>query len=321
MARRRKSTIPQYKRRRARSWPRRIFGWMVKLVVAFFAISILWVLAYRFVPPPITITMIGDVFAGRGFDKDWMPISQIDRDMVRAAIAAEDSKFCTHNGFDFEAIEDAMKRNASGGRIRGGSTISQQTAKTTFLWNGGGYARKGVEAWFTFLIENLWGKRRIMEVYLNNAETGIGTYGVNAGSQRYYGHDASAMSATEAARIAAVLPLPKKRGVVAPKGFTRRYGNTIAARINVVGRDGLDACIYEGATAPVDKAPPAVTAKPRPLPGEEYETTKPLPPLENVVSNVPAEATEPAETNAPAPINATEAAPPPEQPAEPANQL
>jgi len=321
MARRRKSTIPQYKRRRARSWPRRIFGWMVKLVVAFFAISILWVLAYRFVPPPITITMIGDVFAGRGFDKDWMPISQIDRDMVRAAIAAEDSKFCTHNGFDFEAIEDAMKRNASGGRIRGGSTISQQTAKTTFLWNGGGYARKGVEAWFTFLIENLWGKRRIMEVYLNNAETGIGTYGVNAGSQRYYGHDASAMSATEAARIAAVLPLPKKRGVVAPKGFTRRYGNTIAARINVVGRDGLDACIYKGATAPVDKAPPAVTAKPRPLPGEEYETTKPLPPLENVVSNVPAEATEPAETNAPAPINATEAAPPPEQPAEPANQL
>jgi monofunctional glycosyltransferase len=321
MTRRRKSTIPQYKRRRARSWPRRIVGWMVKLVVAFFVISILWVLAYRFVPPPITITMIGDAVAGRGLDRDWMPISQIDRDMVRAAIAAEDSKFCQHNGFDFEAIEDAMKRNASGGRIRGGSTISQQTAKTTFLWNGGGYARKGVEAWFTFLIENLWGKRRIMEVYLNNAETGIGTYGVNAGSLRYYGHDASAMSATEAARIAAVLPLPKKRGVVAPKGFTRRYGNTIAARINVVGRDGLDACIYKGTTAPVNKAPPAVTAKPRPLPGEEYETAKPLPPLENVVSNVPADATEPAETNAPAPINATEAAPPPEQPAEPANEL
>ena len=101
-----------------------------------------------------------------------MPISQIDRDMVRAAIAAEDSKFCSHHGFDFEAIEDAMKRNASGGRIRGGSTISQQTAKNAFLWNGGGYARKGVEAWFTFLIEHLWGKRRIMEVYLNLAETG-----------------------------------------------------------------------------------------------------------------------------------------------------
>ena len=118
-----------------------------------------------------------------------------------------------------------------GGRIRGGSTISQQTAKNAFLWQGGGYARKGAEAWFTFLIENLWGKRRIMEVYLNVAETGIGTYGANAGSQRYFGHDASAMSATEAARIAAVLPLPKKRGAVAPKGFTRRYGNTIAARV------------------------------------------------------------------------------------------
>ena len=105
MARRRKSTIPQYKRRRTRSWPRRIFGWVVKLVVAFFVISILWVVAYRFVPPPITITMIGDVFAGRGLDKDWMPISEIDRDMIRAAIAAEDSKFCQHNGFDFEAIK------------------------------------------------------------------------------------------------------------------------------------------------------------------------------------------------------------------------
>ena len=184
MARRPGSTIPRYKRRRRRSLPSRILGWIVKLVVAFFLISILWVLLYRFVPPPITFTMLGDVFAGRGLHKDWMPISRIDRDMVRASIAAEDSKFCQHNGFDFEAIEDAMKRNASGGRIRGGSTISQQTAKNAFLWNGGGYARKGVEAWFTFLIEHLWGKRRIMEVYLNLAETGIGTYGVNAGSQR-----------------------------------------------------------------------------------------------------------------------------------------
>ena len=160
----------------------RILGWIVKLVLAFLVISVLWVLAYRFVNPPITVTMLGDMFAGRGATRDWMPISQIDRDMVRAAIAAEDSKFCSHNGFDFEAIEDAMKRNASGGRIRGGSTISQQTAKNAFLWQGGGYARKGVEAWFTFLIEHLWGKRRIMEVYLNLAETGIGTYGVNAGS-------------------------------------------------------------------------------------------------------------------------------------------
>jgi len=318
----RKSTIPQYKRKRPRSFVRRLVGWVVKIIIAFFLGSILWVLAYRFIPPPITITMIGDVFAGRGLHKDWMPISQIDRDMVRAAIGAEDSKFCSHHGFDFEAIEDAMKRNASGGRIRGGSTISQQTAKNAFLWNGGGYARKGVEAWFTFLIEHLWGKRRIMEVYLNLAETGIGTYGVNAGSQRYFGHDASAMSATEAARIAAILPLPKKRGAIAPKGFTRRYGNTIAARIPTVASDGLDACIYKGATAPVNKAPPAVTRQTRPEPGEEYESPKALPPVENVVRELPPASTEPLpvpeQQRAP---EQNEAAPPPEpdQPREPSN--
>src|SRR3954447_7680030 len=146
----RRSTIPRYKRqRRQGSFLGRLMGWIVKLIIAFVLISILWVLAYRIVPPPITFNMIGDMIAGRGAQKDWMPIGQIDRDMVRAAIAAEDGKFCQHHGFDIEAIEDAMKRNASGGRIRGGSTISQQTAKTTFLWNGGGYARKGVEAWFT----------------------------------------------------------------------------------------------------------------------------------------------------------------------------
>src|SRR5215212_9706712 len=293
MARRPKSSIPRYVRKRRKSWPRRIFEWVVKLVAAFFLISVLWVALYRFVPPPITATMLGDVFAGRGLDKDWMPISEIDRDMVRAAIAAEDSKFCQHNGFDIDAIEQAMQRNASGGRIRGGSTISQQTAKNAFLWQGGGYVRKGVEAWFTVLIEAMWPKRRIMEVYLNLAETGIGTYGVNAGSQRYYGHDADAMSRTEAARIAAVLPLPKKRGAVAPKGFTRRYGNTIAARIGVVGRDGLDACVYKGITAPVNKSPPPVAKKTRPLPGQEYESPKPLPPVENVVQELPPPSTEP----------------------------
>jgi monofunctional biosynthetic peptidoglycan transglycosylase len=314
---RRKSTIPHYKRRRKGSFLGRLVGWIVKLIVALILISVLWVLAYRFINPPITITMIGDIVAGRGAHKQWMPVGQIDRDMVRAAIAAEDSKFCIHHGFDFEAIEDAAKRNASGGRIRGGSTISQQTAKNAFLWQGGGYARKGVEAWFTFLIEHLWGKRRIMEVYLNLAETGIGTYGVNAGSQRYFGHDASAMSPTEAARIAAVLPLPKKRGAVAPKGFTRRYGNTIASRIPIVARDGLDACVYKGTTAPVNKAPPPVAKKVRPQPGEEYESPKPLPPVENAVNPLPP-ATEPTEPQSASPAT-NETAPPPEQPQEPLN--
>jgi monofunctional biosynthetic peptidoglycan transglycosylase len=310
MAKRSKSTIPRYKRRRQRSVMGRIVSWIIKIILIFLIGSVLWVLAYRFVPPPITITMLGDVLAGRGLHKDWMSIHEIDRDMVRAAIAGEDSKFCTHNGFDFEAIEDAMQRNASGGRIRGGSTISQQTAKNAFLWQGGGYVRKGFEAWFTVLEEALWPKQRIMEVYLNLAETGIGTYGVNAGSQRYFGHDASAMSATEAARIAAVLPLPKKRGAVAPKGFTRRYGGTIAARIGVVGRQGLDACVYQGTTAPVNKTPPPSKA-PKALPGEEYESAQPLPPIENAVEVAPdgSEVPVPLEQNA-----AVVAAPPPEAP-------
>jgi len=294
MAKRSRPSIPTYRRRRKRGLFGRILGWIVKLVLAFILISVLWVLAYRFINPPITPNMIGDIVAGRGATRDWMPITQIDRDMVRAAIGAEDGRFCSHHGFDWDAIQDAAKRNASGGRIRGGSTISQQTAKNAFLWNGGGYARKGVEAWFTFLMEQMYPKRRIMELYLNLAETGIGTYGVNAGAQRYFGHDASAMTATEAARLAAILPLPKKRGAVAPKGFTRRYGNIIAARIGAVARDGLDACVYSGITPPPKKAPPRVKAEPRPQPGAEYETaTPPPPPAEQPAAEPEQQAPEP----------------------------
>ena len=278
MARRAK-TIPSY--RRQRKSKRGFLGWLFRIFLALFLFSLVWVAAYRFIPPPVTATMIGDFLAGRGVSKDWMSLKDMDRDMVRAAIAAEDGKFCQHQGFDWDAISDAARRNASGGRIRGGSTISQQTAKNVFLWQGGGYARKGAEAYFTFLIEHLWGKRRIMEVYLNVAETGIGTYGANAGAERYFGHDASALSPTEAARIAAVLPLPKKRGAIAPRGFTRRYGNTIAARIGQVRRDGLDACVYTDTAAPREKAPPPSKA-PRELPGEEYETAIPPPPEASV---------------------------------------
>jgi len=144
-----------------------------------------------------------------------------------------------------EAIQKAIERNAQGGRIRGGSTISQQVAKNAFLWQGGGFFRKGLEAYFTFLIETIWSKHRIMEVYLNIAETGIGTYGVQAGAQRYFHKDAKDLTRIEAARIAAALPLPKKRAVNGASGFTRRYGNTIAARINVVRNEKLDGCLYK----------------------------------------------------------------------------
>jgi monofunctional biosynthetic peptidoglycan transglycosylase len=231
--------------RRRRSLARRLILLPFKTLFWFVLISVLWVLVYRFVNPPITFTQLGDVIGGNGLSRQWRSLDQIDRDMVRAVIGGEDSKFCTHNGFDRQAIEAAMRRNAQGGSvIRGGSTISQQTAKNAFLWQGGGYVRKGIEAWFTLLIENLWSKRRIMEVYLNVAETGIGTYGANAGARRYFGHDASQLSPQEAARIAAILPLPKRRAAIAPRGFTRRYGNMIVARMRVVQRDGLDACVY-----------------------------------------------------------------------------
>jgi monofunctional biosynthetic peptidoglycan transglycosylase len=278
-------------RRRAarRGWPRRVAIWLVRAFFAFVLLSIPWVLLYRFVNPPVTFTMIGDRLGGRSITRDWMPIERIDRNAVRAVVAAEDSKFCSHWGFDQDAIAAAMKRNARGGSvIRGGSTISQQAAKNAFLWQGGGYVRKGLEAWFTLLIENLWGKRRIMEVYLNLAETGIGTYGINAGAERYFGHDAASLTRTEAARIAAVLPLPKKRGAVAPSGFTRRYGHMIAARIGVVARDALDGCVYANRTVPREtpelQAPPPPkrarrTAQPSPpLPGEEYERPQPTTP-------------------------------------------
>ena len=220
-------------------------GWFVgRLIVWFLALSVGFTLLYRFVPVPVTITMLADA---NGFTRDWTSLSEIDRDMVDAAIAGEDGKFCTHDGFDRAAIEKAMEKNAKGKRLRGGSTISQQTAKNVFLWQGTGwsrYLRKGLEAWFTVLIEQLWPKRRIMEVYLNVAETGIGTYGAESGAQRYYNHSAATLSPVEAARIAAALPAPRTRAVTGASGFTRRHGNTIAARIGVVRRDGLDACVY-----------------------------------------------------------------------------
>jgi len=223
----------------------RISWWIARTMIWFIGLSVALTVVYRFVPVPITLTMLLDP---NGIEKDWTPLSRIDRSMVDAVIAGEDAKFCSHNGFDTAAIEQALARNAHSARLRGGSTISQQTAKNVFLWQGSGwtrYARKGLEVWFTFLIETLWDKQRIMEVYLNVAETGIGTYGVEAGAQRYFKHSAIHLSRSEAAAIAAALPAPKRREVVAPGGFTRRHGNAIAARSSVVRNAALDACIYE----------------------------------------------------------------------------
>jgi monofunctional biosynthetic peptidoglycan transglycosylase len=216
-----------------------------KVIIGWLALTAVLVVAFRFVPVPITATMLMDE---NGATRDWQSLSAIDRNLVAAVIAAEDSRFCEHSGFDTEAIEQAIAENMeareTGGKIRGGSSISQQTAKNVFLWQGGGYLRKGFEAWFTFWIELVWGKRRIIEVYLNVAETGIGTYGAEAGAQRYFGKSAARLSPDEAARMAAALPSPKKRSVKNPRGWLARHGNRIERRIAIVKRDGLDACVY-----------------------------------------------------------------------------
>jgi monofunctional biosynthetic peptidoglycan transglycosylase len=224
----------------------RFVRFIAKFILGFIGLTLLLVVAFKWLPVPFTATMLMD---GEAITNDWESLDNIDRNLVSAVIAAEDSRFCEHYGFDTEAIEQAMRENLeaakSGGRIRGGSTISQQTAKNVFLWQGGGFFRKGLEAWFTFWIETIWGKRRIMEVYLNVAETGIGTYGAEAGSQRYFGHSAARLSPDEASRMAAALPSPKKRAVKNPGGWLARHGNRIERQIGIVRRDGLDACVYQ----------------------------------------------------------------------------
>jgi monofunctional biosynthetic peptidoglycan transglycosylase len=218
-----------------------VLRFIAKAFATFLALTLVLVVAFKWLPVPVTATMLMDP---NGFTKDWQSLDNIDRNLVSAVIASEDQRFCQHSGFDTEAIEQAMRENLEGGKIRGGSSISQQTAKNVFLWQGGGWFRKGLEAWFTFWIERVWGKRRIMEVYLNVAETGIGTYGAEAGAQRYFGHSAARLSRDEASRMAAALPSPKKRSVKSPGGWLARHGNRIEKRIGIVRRDGLDACVY-----------------------------------------------------------------------------
>ena len=220
----------------------RIARILAKLFVWFTAATLLLVITFKWIPVPVTATMLMDE---NSITKDWESLDNIDPNLVAAVIAAEDSKFCEHWGFDTQAIEQAARDNARGGRIRGGSTISQQTAKNVFLWQGGGYFRKALEAWFTFWIELIWGKERIVEVYLNVAETGIGTYGAEAGAQRYFGKSAARLTPDEASRMAAALPQPKRRSVRAPSGWLARHGNSIERRIAIVKRDGLASCVYE----------------------------------------------------------------------------
>ena len=198
---------------------------------------------YRFVPPPGTILMLQGAIAGRGMDYRWTPLDQISPGLVSAAIASEDGKFCEHHGFDFNAIQKAMENNDEGRKLKGGSTISQQTAKNVFLWPHRDWVRKGAETWFTVLIETLWGKKRIMEMYLNVAEMGPGIYGAQAAAHRYFNTDAAHLSASQSARLISVLPSPIRYKAAAPGPYVARRAAHVGAAAHEVRRDGYANCV------------------------------------------------------------------------------
>jgi monofunctional glycosyltransferase len=212
-------------------------------LVVFFIGPVVVVAIYRFVPPPVTFLMVQRAVEGRGFERQWVPMEQISPSLVRAVIAAEDARFCEHHGFDLEAIEKAMAANAAGKKLRGGSTISQQTAKNVFLWPGRDWVRKGLEAWFTVLIEVGWGKQRIMEVYLNSIEWGPGVYGAEAAAQRNFKIPASKLNATQSARLAAIVPKPLSWKAAKPGPYMKRRAGSINRNAKAVRREGLTSCV------------------------------------------------------------------------------
>lgn len=232
--------LAKIKRRKRFGVPMLIF---TVLFAAAFIVPVTWVAAYRLVLAPGTTLMLARAAEGERIRHDNVPISRISPHLVRAVIAAEDARFCEHNGFDVEAIQEAMERNKRGGRIRGASTISQQTAKNLFLWPARSWLRKGFETYFTGLIEFMWPKRRIMESYLNAAEWGDGIFGAEAAAQARFGVSAEDLTPMQAARLAAVLPNPNEWRADRPGPYIRRRAATILQRARVVGNEGLANCV------------------------------------------------------------------------------
>lgn len=190
------------------------FFW--KAFVWFNIISLFFVVLYKFVPVPFTPLMVIRYFENSADGKDietkhdWVPLEDISKNLQKAVIAGEDGRFFEHNGFDFKAMKKAAEGNFKGKKLKGGSTITQQTAKNVFLWQGRSYIRKGLEAYYTFLIELIWGKERILEVYLNSIEMGDGIYGAQAATQYWYNKECKSLTRMQAAGIAAILPNPRK---------------------------------------------------------------------------------------------------------------
>lgn len=214
----------------------------LKLILWFFGLSLLSVVFFKFVPVPFTPLMIIRAIENKTggkpvyFSHDWEPLENISVNLQKAVIASEDGLFLKHNGFDFRAMQKAYKNNERGRRIKGGSTISQQTAKNVFLWQGRSYLRKALEAYFTVLIELIWGKERIMEVYLNSIEMGDGIYGAQAAAEHWYRKDAANLTKKQAAGIAAILPNPRKYTATSSSSYINRRKDKIMRVMRTVGK-------------------------------------------------------------------------------------
>lgn len=221
---------------------KRFFSFIFKLLLGLFLFSILLVVIYKWVPVPFTNLMVIRYFENPEEDirHDWVPMEEISNNLKMAVIASEDQNFPNHNGFDFAAIEKAMEENKSGGRVRGASTISQQTAKNVFLWPQRSWFRKGLEVYFTFWIELLWSKERILEVYLNSIEMGKGVYGAEAAAKAWFGKSAANLTAYEAAAIAAILPNPREYRANPSSNFIQRRQDWIVRQMRNLGAIQLE---------------------------------------------------------------------------------
>lgn len=218
------------------------FRWFLYIAIVFFGSSVFFTVLYRFVNPPITPLMIIRYFEKRSdgnksyIKKEWKNIEYISPYLVTAVVCSEDNKFLSHFGFDFQAIEKVSEQNKKGKRIKGASTISQQTAKNVFLWPARSWIRKGLETYFTLLIEVFWSKERIMEVYLNVIEMGEGVYGAEAASSYYFNTSSKKLSRSQAAYISAILPNPRRWSASKPTSYIEKKHNWILNRMGKIGK-------------------------------------------------------------------------------------